>query len=514
MRNSYIILLLCFVPFLLLGQSKQDLRPCGTTEGRSAWLKKYQKNPGNYEKGADSTILYIPLTIHNVGTDVGTAYFKNRSLLDALCVLNADFAASNIQFFIESTINRLPSTNYNVHETVLDGAEMMFANNLPNTLNCYIVNDPAGACGYNLPYGGIALAKNCAGINDHTWAHEVGHAFKLPHPFLGWEGGVSHDDSIEHDYDDPAPTKVLLDYTYFKDTLIIDTLIIDTVWVELVERTNCDFAGDGFCDTEADYLNYRWQCNNDAVSSVEQTDPTGAKFVSDATLIMSYSSDDCAMRFSEDQIAAMRANILDEQPELLYNQSPRLPVEDTPITAISPLDGDVVSPESIYFEWKNVPNATHYVFELSRFASFSVLQIDTIIEGTTFEISDLLDEKNYHWRVRPFNSHSFCTSLSERFGFETGTFSSTKEEELVDTKIYPSLLQQGSMVNIDFNSPKRQAVELVIYDINGQALDRLSLKTQIGENQFQLPLSNYPKGIYLIQLQSETGRRTERVLVY
>ncbi len=511
MKYSYILLLFFSIPCFLIAQIEQTPRPCANTEGRSDWLKAYQKNPNHYEKGADSTILYVPLSLHNVGTDVGSGYFKNRSLVDALCTLNKDFEQANIQFFVEGPIRTIDNTSYNIHETVLDGAEMMFAENIPNTLNCYIVADPAGACGYNLPYAGIALKKSCADPNDHTWAHEVGHAFKLPHPFLGWEGGVSYDDSIEHDYNDAAPTKVLIDYTYFKDTLIMDTLIIDTVWVELAERSNCHFAADGFCDTAADYLHNRWQCNANGESTRQQTDPTGTRFVSDASLIMSYSSDDCATRFSEEQIAAMRANLFDEKPELLYNQTPLVAIEESPITVFSPFEGEITPAESTYFEWKGVPNATHYVFELSRIAAFSVLHLDTIVEGTSLEVTDLLNEKNYYWRIRPFNTHYFCTSLSERFAFKTGTVSSTQELDALEVQIYPSLLQSDGILTIAFNDETTQARQATIYNINGE-----SVQTQrfVCKNQFQMPLNNLEKGIYFVQLQSEKGSRTERVVVY
>ncbi|MEM9992373.1 MAG: metalloprotease, partial [Bacteroidota bacterium] len=323
MQFKYLLLGLLF-PIGLFSQHTHHPKPCGTVTGRSAWLKKYQQHPERFAKN-DTTLFQIPLTIHNIGTNVGTGYFKNNALLDALCTLDKDFAPVDMNFYLENPIRRIPNSDYYTHDDILEGADMMFANNLAHTLNCYFVSDPAGNCGYNLPYAGIAMNKSCAKPDDHTFAHEVGHAFKLPHPFLGWEGGIGYDNSIEHDYDDAAPERVLLNYTYFKDTLIRDTLIIDTVWVENAARTNCHFAGDGFCDTEADYLNYRWNCNNEGQSSVEQTDPTGEKFTSEASLIMSYSSDECANRFTPEQIAAMRANLLDTKSDWLYNQTPMPP---------------------------------------------------------------------------------------------------------------------------------------------------------------------------------------------
>ena len=66
-----------------------------------------------------------------------------------------------------------------------------------------------------------------------------------------------------------------------------------------------------FCDTSPDYLNFRWSCNEDSESYQLQTDPDGVNFRSDGTLIMSYSNDECANRFSEEQISAMQFSLLD-----------------------------------------------------------------------------------------------------------------------------------------------------------------------------------------------------------
>ena len=64
----------------------------------------------------------------------------------------------------------------------------------------HFVSDPAGNCGYNLPYAGVAIAMGCGGPSDHTWAHEV--ITSVQHP--SWDGnGVSHDGSIAHNFSDP-----------------------------------------------------------------------------------------------------------------------------------------------------------------------------------------------------------------------------------------------------------------------------------------------------------------------
>ena len=72
------------------GMLAQQLNPCGTLSGRSKWLKQYQANPDRFTKGADST-LYVPMTIHILGTNGGGGYFRIPNLLDAFCRLNTGY---------------------------------------------------------------------------------------------------------------------------------------------------------------------------------------------------------------------------------------------------------------------------------------------------------------------------------------------------------------------------------------------------------------------------------------
>jgi hypothetical protein len=496
------------------GQSG-DINPCGTVGGRSAWLKKYQIQPEAYPKMND-TILYVPLTIHQVGADNGGGYFSTPRLLQALCTLNEDFAQANIQFYIEGGFSYLANSAYNNHETVVDGAFMMFDNNVPNTLNCYIVSNPAGNCGYNLPYAGIALNKSCIGPNDHTWAHEVGHAFSLPHPFLGWEGGVSHDGSVPHNFNNPAPTEVYYDYTFFKDTLILDTLIIDTALVELVDGSNCHIAADGFCDTGPDYLSNRWQCSGAGQSLVTQRDPANVPFVSDGSLIMSYAFDNCSFRFTPEQIAAMRANLLDEKPNLLYNQTPGEQVTGAPSILISPLENQLVQFDEVYLEWEAVANATHYVIQVSRLPNFlSGLTQEYSANTNSLAITDLATDRTYYWRVMAYNAYTFCTQFSDHSQFQTTQLTSVNSAGSIgQLSVYPNLLHAGQPLRIDLETAGAFLLSARLFGISGQMVQEEVFNVAPGDNTLTINvLPNLPQGIYTLELADGRNRNYTRVIV-
>ncbi|MCO6487653.1 MAG: zinc-dependent metalloprotease [Phaeodactylibacter sp.] len=497
--------------------SKSDLQPCGSPPGKSAWLKRYQQNPQAYTRSMDTT-LYVPLTIHLLAQDNGNGYFSQSQLLDALCRLNSDFGEANIQFFVEGEVNYLPNSGWNNHEDVLAGADMMFANNVPNTINTYFANDPAGNCGYNLPYAGIAMAKACSGPNDHTWAHEVGHNLSVQHPFLGWEGGVSHDGSISHNFSNPAPLTVTYDYTYFKDTLIRDTLIIDTALVEFVDGSNCHIAADGFCDTRPDYIASRWNCNINGESPQEQTDPAGAKFRSDGSLIMGYSDDACQARFTPEQIAAMRANLYEEKAGYLYNQTPLPPVSAEPTTLLAPGQDELVQYDAVFLEWEPLENATHYLVQVSRLASLpatGALTSNYIVTTTSLALPEVLQiDRDYYWRVRGYNSHSFCSPVTAAGRFRAAQVMSANSLDAVSNlRLSPNPVVGGQPILLEFDAAEAFSASLDLFAATGQVIRSQKLAVQAGNNRFSLATDELAPGLYFARMECETGRTTGRVVI-
>jgi hypothetical protein len=504
MKLYYLILFICLTPLLL--SSQESLNPCGSNIGRSHWLQNYQRQPSIYPRNADK--LYIPLKLHLVGNDNGAGYISAEKLLGSLCTLNDDFTEADMVFYIEGDINFLNNTDYYFHDSVLEGADMMFANNVDNAVNNYIVSRAAGNCGYNLPYAGVCLAINCTDPEDHTWAHELGHAFSLPHPFLGWEGGVSHDGSVSHNFNDPAPERVTYDYTFFKDTLIRDTLIIDTIYVEKVDGSNCEFAADGFCDTKPDYLASRWSCDpTTGLSTNGQTDPNGDVFRSDGSLIMSYANDECSNRFTNDQILAMRANIMDQKPHLLTNQNEPILIDNPDVTLISPLNGTVEDYRYINLQWETVENATYYAVKISTNAALTSTLFETIVSDTEIlaEIDEAFIGIPLYWGVIPFNNYDFCHTWSESASFNTGEISSTTEISPKSNYLYPTLLNKGNVLNIKSND---QVLDFSLISINGVVVanERLS-------NNYITLSSTIQVGIYIAKYNIKGKEHFQKIII-
>lgn len=472
--------------------AQKKVEYCGTPPGIVSWLRGFQENPSAFLRSPG--MLYVPLSIHIVGTDNGAGHFPVSRILDAMCTLNEDFEASNIRFFIEGGFHYIDNSSYYDHDFDR-GIAMMEKHNVPNTINCYFVHNPAGNCGYAFYHLGIALNRGCiTEEGSHTWAHEAGHFLSLPHTFSGWE---------EVDYEAMGQAPAVLG---------------NGRATERVDGANCRNAGDGFCDTPPDYLSKQWRCRNDRLSNTLQTDPSGAVFRSDGSLIMSYAYDECVSRFSDAQADAMRANLLNQRAGLLYDQSPAVPLEGFSIRPSSPAQGVLVTDvSSLALEWEPVEQAEGYVVELSFLSGqgYEVLYSTFHTLSNRVVVSNLLSDHDWLWRVRPYNRYGGCAGYSNAFTFETGNFINTTREEvaLSDFRLQPNPQEAGGLLSAEFDLPVALELQLSIYSIAGKRINGFPVNGHYGLNTVEIPTGNLEPGLYLVGLEHAQGRQFRKILI-
>jgi hypothetical protein len=500
MLKKYTFLSAClFLAALAGAQSPAPVNPCGTT-GISPWLKWYAQNRDQLAAGRenDTAWLYVPLTAHLVGKDNGAGYFPLEKLLNTVCEMNAQFEDAHIRYYLHPEQPIVYHDNSSWFEHDWDGgAEMIEASHLPGRLNAFVVDDPAGNCGY-AGWDAIVLGIGCSAPGDRTWAHEAGHHLSLPHPFVGWEG-------FSWDYAEAAPDD------------------IDGHPVERMDGTNCGFSGDYFCDTPPDYLNYRWSCDSNAQSTVLQHDPAGVEFRSDATLIMGYSSDACGARFTDEQIEAMRYNLLDPNSgHNAYLQLTELPAPlspDATVELVAPVDTQTVQYNDITLQWNLLPGASIHTVEVGFFPSMNPkLFSQTFFDNTTSVHlpNSLPNNRTLYWRVKAYNTWDPCfVNTPTQVGvFRTSNLTATNElERLALAELSPNPAAAGETATLLVTTDETMPASLRLVDASGRPAYQSAVQLSPGGNRLDVPTTGLPAGLYNVILQNEKGVITRRIAV-
>lgn len=497
MKKFLLLVLLqsAFVTFL----SAQEKHVCGTPHTPSKWTEDYLRDRGAYAKSNE--LLYVPLTVHAVGTDDGTGYIRVRSILDALCTLNEAYAAANIQFYLNGAIRYINNSTLYDLKGLGSGDLFLRQNRVANSINCYLVgtiesSDGGDILGFanGIPSSEVVLRNATITSGDPTLIHEMGHALGLYHTFYGWE-------EFEHNYQQNAPLTV----NYGRP-------------VELLDKTNCAGAGDGLCDTPADYLGERWACTRDGQSSVVQRDPSGATFRSDGKNYMSYADDNCVNTFSAEQIQMMRTNLTTQKRTFLNRQQPVPSIDSLTVTLLSPRQNDTVAfTSALTLNWTAVPDATNYILEVSRFASFNPTFTETYLLTTNvFTLTNLVNNRNYFWRIRAFNRNSFCTKSSTTGIFRAGMPTTTPTDDLVDKvslQIFPNPIASNQSLTIQAALPKSTRLNVRLYDLSGKLLQTAAYDVIAGANTLRFTPNYLPKGIYVMNLVTDEINIVERILI-
>lgn len=501
-----VLLLLAFSLALSAQQRYSGDRECGVTELHPRLLKYRAGEVPRAEKSL--TTQWVPARFIILGDNNGAGYVDPLKLLRSFDLVNQDFAPMNVQFYVHS-IDYINRSSWYEHPEFETGREMMRINNVRGVVNNYIVEDPAGNCGYySSSVDGMAMGKNCLGANDRTWSHELGHFFTLPHTFFGWES-VGDIDDIE--MDKPAP-----------ETLRYRGRDVPT---ELVDGSNCEDAADGFCDTAPDFLMNRWPCNFSGEYADSLLDADSVRFAVPAANIMSYALDNCVENFTEEQQAAMLADL--NNPRLSRALRPNssgqgaVAANGAELKLMLPENNSVLEvSDRAELVWSPVENADFYILQVNSSLNFNGEVFYTIITSdTTHVIEDRLQpRRRYFWRVRPFNRYQFDSDFGEQtFRFQNGEFATATIDAALNAAIsvLPNPVSAGReilMAGKDLGQSGAMNYQLI--NASGQVLlSREAIPVSGAGFTTRIATDNLAAGVYFLRLQLNGKLVTKRIMV-
>lgn len=482
-----ICLIFIFANINLAAQHEGELLTCGfPAQDISEWRKDYQANPEKYI-GLRSTndLLVLPLTIHIIGDNSGDGYYDLNDLMVTLCVLNENFADQNIQFITNEIKYHNNTTWYN-HENQSVGFSMASATAVSNSINIWIANAAGGAAGYaQLGSNRIWLSKSAIrGSGNSTLTHEMGHALDMLHTFNGWEN-TTYEEGTQ------APP------------------FVSGIPVERVDRSNCALAGDRICDTESDFLGFRWQCNTMGLSNITQIDPRGVEFQSSGSNYMSYSADACTSTFSEEQKDIMRSHILSVKNSMLLNISELPAPAIDPVSVVFPADEGEAHYENVKFSWRTAENADAYRVRMSRFSSFAIRLIDEIVTDTFIVFNGDLDiDRTYYWQVDPISNIDYCAPSSGIQRFRAVSSTGTIDIEGNSFSISPSLLTTQNELYLSSKLSTTMSTNFRVVNVQGQTIWTDNRMLLPGDDRIKLSLPQLSPGMYFLNISNETGQFT------
>ena len=223
----------------------------------------------------------IMIQPHIITRSDGTGGLSQVALDREVAQLNMFFSNMKVVFETCET-NYISEDNFYDLDVIYE--DLLIQNDRPNVINVYypssiLVNNDS-VCGYAYFPGSsrsiVVVAAACA-TNGVTLAHEIGHYFSLFHTHGKTNNGTTD---------------------------------------ELVDGSNCAFAGDDLCDTPAD-PNLLGKVSTSCEYIGLDTDANGHSFIPQPGNMMSYSLDQCMKFFTEDQFNRMRYSLENDRRQLL-----------------------------------------------------------------------------------------------------------------------------------------------------------------------------------------------------
>jgi Secretion system C-terminal sorting domain len=530
------------LPFALSAQSN----PCGTaTEDFKILVQQLEQNKETFKRGlvaSRGAITYVPVNFWLVAKSNGTGRVSEAKVLEMLCAMNKRYLDMDIQFYLSNGnffyLNNdvIYDTPAGTNGTNFISNEIYVKNNgsRHNALNIFLTNNANNESNIGVTvlgyYTNRTLSNEPAYYNDWvviiksqvsaaraaTVEHEVGHFFSLLHPFYGWDNPVTYN---------PNGT---INTDYRTSNACVSAVAPDGVnQTERVSRgadKNCDVAGDRLCDTPADVnLGLGW--NNNCNYNGPAKDPLCVSYDPDETNMMGY-FDNCESTFSPMQKAMVRADLLtnSKRAYLRPNLTPQLTPITTLPTIIAPVNGATTAFSNVVrLDWSDVPGATAYVVEVSKFNNFSAdIAKRVVVFKSQFDLWEqtvpnfLISGQTLtiYWRVTPFGNLDVCSSATTTSNFTTSSAVGVHEiEHVSEFVVSPNPVATGQSLDIHLYTAESFDAQVKIYNMTGQLLQNQPIHFEIGPNSHPMHVGNWGKGIYLLTIESEKGVLNKKIVL-
>lgn len=489
--------------FIYLNKTDQDIIALRLLRNK----KVFNNNP--VEPRGDEN-LFVPVKFTVFYDSENPSELKFYQILDALCDLNQYYKESGIQFFLKD----LP--DFIVNSTVLNAPlSQMSTIELAklkdnNALNVFITSNAnlsdkfQHVTAYYSPVDDwvVIQEKEIFRRNSHFLAHEIGHYFSLLHTFNGWES---------------QPFSLTV-HGERAGLIAPDGSTLS----EHTARDQCEFEGDYICDTPPDYnFGFGWIKKGNTCYLFDETvyDPAGEQVSPDQNNIMGYFLGCESYHFSPIQQTLMQIDYMSSDRAAIRSHSEdKLVVINQIPLLLKPLNGERLLEPDITLEWEPVEGATSYYVIIESPSQPNKILLEDITHLNTIQINNI-ENGNYLWKVKPFNSTFVCSAFSPigSFSIDNSLSVSAQQPNDVQIKLIPNLMGTNSL-NTTLYISGNQSIDLNvdIFDFNGRLVNKVISGERIpgGDNSIQMQLDKQlPGGIYLVKIYSYEFQKTLKLII-
>jgi len=178
-----------------------------------------------------------------------------------------------------------------------------------------------------------------------------------------------------------------------------------------------------------------------------------------------------------------------------------------PVSMDSPADNAIEIEQAAQFIWLPSDNAQNYTVEIATDPDFNNIVDGTTTNVTIFSVpSELEPSTVYYWRVI---ANGDCgNTISDVRTFTTIIIDEVVElnNTLIDIRPNPTT----GLLNISLSGLLSGDLMVEVYGINGQ---RLLTNRRTGVTSFDVNLSDYPDGVYLLKLVNEQSVLTRKIIL-
>lgn len=293
--------------FMLLGlaiSAQVSYQECATVPSQN-WADQLKSKMAALRSIDAKTMapVQIPFQIHLFKKSDSTSVLTLADIYHEIDTVNSFYANANM-FFYECAPPELIIDDSLYNFSSVEEPILLNDHYTPDVLNLYFPNTAKSGntlvCGYSRypPSVDLAVISASCAKNGSTLPHEIGHYFGLMHTHETFMGA------------------------------------------ELVDGSNCTFAGDEICDTPADPMLDYSNVNISCAYTGTVTDGNGIPYTPDVTNIMSYSRKECRFYFSPMQYTVLNTTMQNERSYLFCSFGVGIKETAKPLFSVFPNPGN------------------------------------------------------------------------------------------------------------------------------------------------------------------------------